>query len=173
MSIYIVEYYFECSLKRDCVIANSVFEAKLKFIYTSLLTGLDDELIVIKNVLTHYYGIDKKYIAIMNCILNVSILYYWHNIKSVILDNPYLLKKYGFDELRDLTYHINTKIPSFMNIIKLKDKRKIRDLINHNCFDISAYKYKSIPIVTFISINRILKKIKNNNYWHIWRLILL
>ena len=142
----------------DSIYANSEMEAKYNFIiqkYEGIECG-DYEIFKIENILVKYYKLDSKYI---NDVLNK-----FHTM-NILTEWPFNKNK----KITEIQYcNIDTTIPNFMSVFKKLNINFIIKMINNGCIDIKVYETQTR--ITQFSLNRIKKKIKNNNYWNIWRM---
>lgn len=75
-------------------------------------------------------------------------------------------------DLKLLLPNSNFKTLNFLSMLRLKDRKFIKKtILKYFHIDVKLTQpSQAIHIVTFITINRILKKIKNTLYWHILRM---
>ena len=175
-------YYLDTTYWVDTIKANSDFEARIIFLYRHMhYDVLNDSIMSIvyscnvTNILKHYYKIDKQYIDTVESHLQpIEIICYWRKeyfveqkAKSVNGSN---IVFYTF-----LISNIKHSTLSFLDMLRLKDRKFIKQMMKLKCFNIRVFdidyqEWGVISTVTFVAINRILKKIRNTLYWHILRL---
>ena len=180
MAQYIIRFYniWGKCVYEDKIQAYSLFEAKINFIKEKFCiipvihqynaSNRD-------NILKYYYKVNHIYIPYLTFAPISDLLYSWNavaaSLKSISID--FKIPKQMLDEI---SHNINWTIPSLIWTIRkcyeTKNDKFIAYLITRNCFNIKAYKNTFIPPLTFVTIKMIFKKIRNTNYWHIWRLFL-
>ena len=177
MSLYVVEYddaYSIGDFVKVEVSTYSVFEAKLIFIrdqFSELTLSHGGYILNRAIVLTQYYRVESKYIQYLDLVPNHYFVKRWYEIDKIIKSfMEDITDQEQIKMLNELLGKINLKIPSIIDFIKLKNEKIIKNMIIKGYFHLNAYKYVLQPKLTHISIERIFKRIRNTNYWHIWRL---
>ena len=157
------------------VIANSEIEAKIIY-----LTGhhfSDNEIYDFNhhNILEYYYKIPSKYHNYMLGCSYYQMIFNWQSIKdklASIVDTLYEPSSEHSQMIVKSITKINPNITNFSDAFKSKNKKIILDVIKHNYVPLHVIKMTPLNRTTFISIKRIIKKSRNNNYWNILRLFL-
>ena len=164
--------------------AYSLVEAKLILIY-HIWHDLDDATLGIicdnEEIIKKYYGIKQQHVKYF-MIYNLLILPW----KDSIITIKKIQKYYSVfnDNIENIESYINLNIPSFAHMFKSRNPKFIIKCIMRNYIKFnknvketpwwlmgSLYANEYIHHNTFISNMRVLNKIRNNNYWHIWRLL--
>lgn len=155
--------------------ANSEFEAIVIFLYNKFSHSIEYSRSIsyacnTKNILKYYYKLEEKYIdyEIKYHMSPVDIVCYW------VDDGKYSPKQRLSKILPNMDIF---KIPSFISMLRIKNKKFIKHAIHSQFFNIKICQLMSksvltpITKITFITINRILKKISNTQYWYILRML--
>ena len=163
---------------------NLINEENILSYYYKIKDELIDFIINERNILSCYYKIKDEDILFIN-LANYNIHDNW---KNTIKEMKYSLLKpwYNTDAIRDqfnrIIQYINLKIPNFVDVLKSRNPKFFKECLINEYFNIKTirnynnldykYKFEITNQNTFISIERILKKVKNTKYWHIWRIFL-
>ena len=167
MKHYKIEFERKSFLRRmsygNIIEANSEFEAKVIFLYICLdeynfIYNLKNMILSfnINDILKYYYKVELKYTTTIDRGME-----------------PFDFIRHRDDMKYQTSNKINLKIYNIRSILRLYNKHPIKAKLHLYYFNINA---KLIPynpatrMVTFVATDRIFKKIRNMQYWHILRL---
>ena len=180
MDLYIIKYSYYYNGKNnyeDLIPAYSSFDAKINWVKDKFLNInfiCQGHIININNILLKYYKVNPIYIRYIKDKLPEYIyVAHWTEVKQYIkeyINDGYMGPE--FDSiLTDFLNNYNIKIPNIIDVIELKNDKVIGSMISNGYFNIQVHKYNPTTKITYFTLKRLSKKIKNSNYWNILRLL--
>lgn len=150
--------------RNDIIMAKSKFEAFMIYVKKRKQDILNDAQIYfnIEKILEAYYGFSSEYWYIFIDIFVVSVLEYSGNqIINLFKDEKWI----------SLVIQKLKNLKSFIIKFKEDDIKFMYFIYKYELTYLNISNRKEYYLITSIAIKRIYKKIKNNSYWHIIRLL--
>lgn len=124
------------------------------------------------DILKYYYKIDMKYIQAVNRLAPVNyIISEWGQFIEIWINQIHPLLFAGFPKTKDALWkELNLNILPFKTRLGTKDLKFLKFVYDNKLVHTIINSDEFTEIFTSINVIRILKKIKNNNYNHIYRL---